>query len=47
MEKSKNNKNLTKIYDFHTIRPQYWNKIRSQINNEMIPNNNFKRNYKK
>ena len=41
-----NNKNLTKIYDFHTTRPKYWGKIKQQINNEMIPNNNFKRNFK-
>lgn len=35
--------NLTLKYDFHTTRPKYWAKIRQEIQEEMIPNNNFYR----
>ena len=35
--------NLTLEYDFHTTRPKYWVKIREEIQNKMIPNNNFYR----
>mgnify|MGYP003117041647 FL=1 len=35
--------NITKIYDWHTARPNYWNKIRKEIQTQMIPNNNFYR----
>lgn len=35
--------NLTLEYDFHTTRPKYWTKIREEIQNKMIPNNNFYR----
>lgn len=37
------NINLTRIYDFHTTRPQYWRKIQNEIKTVMIPNNNFYR----
>ena len=40
----KNGGNLTKLYNWHTDRPNYWAKIRNEIQNEMIPNNNFYRN---
>jgi glycosyltransferase involved in cell wall biosynthesis len=35
--------NLTLKYDFHTVRPKYWDKIRNDIRSKMIPNNNFYR----
>ena len=36
--------NITKIYDWHTTRPNYWAKIKTEIQTQMIPNNNFYRN---
>jgi hypothetical protein len=35
--------NLSIIYDHKTTRPKYWNKVREEIQNKMIPNNNFYR----
>lgn len=35
--------NLTILYDFNTTRPKYWNMIRKEIQNKMIPSNNFYR----
>ena len=35
--------NLTKKYNFTYDRPQYWEKIKKEIYNKMIPNNNFYR----
>lgn len=40
-----NGGNLTKKYDWHTTRPQYWSKIQKEIQTQMIPNNNFYRNF--
>ena len=37
--------NITKLYDWHTMRPNYWAKIRNEIQNKMIPNNNFRRKF--
>ena len=37
---------ITKKYDWHTTRPNYWAKIRNEIQNEMIPNRNFYRKFK-
>lgn len=39
--------NLTKVYDFKTVRPKYFQKSRSEINSKMIPSNNFYREFKK
>lgn len=36
--------NLTKKYNFTYDRPRYWQKIREEIQNKMIPSNNFYRN---
>lgn len=36
-------KNITKLYDWEVTRPQYWQKVREEIQNKMIPNNNFYR----
>ena len=41
-----NGENITKKYNWHTDRPNYWAKVRSEIINKMIPNNNFKRKFK-
>jgi len=35
--------NLSIVYDHNTTRPKYWNKVREEIQNKMIPNNNFYR----
>lgn len=35
--------NLTHIYDFDTTRPQYFDKVRNEIETVMAPNNNFYR----
>ncbi len=35
--------NITKLYDWEITRPRYWGKIREEIQNKMIPNNNFYR----
>lgn len=40
-----NGGNITKIYDWHTTRPNYWAKVQNEINNKMIPNNNFYRKF--
>ena len=37
--------NITKIYDWHTTRPNYWAKIQNEINNKMVPNKNFYRKF--
>ncbi len=37
--------NITKKYNWHTDRPQYWQKIRTEIETQMIPNNNFNRDF--
>jgi len=41
-----NGGNITKKYDWHTTRPNYWAKVRNEIQNEMIPNRNFYRKFK-
>ena len=35
--------NITKLYNWHTDRPNYWDKVQNEIKNTMIPNNNFHR----
>jgi len=35
--------NLTKIYNWETDRPNYWRKIQKEVNEVMIPSNNFYR----
>ena len=35
--------NITKLYNWHTDRPNYWGKVQNEIKNQMIPNNNFYR----
>ena len=35
--------NITKIYDWEVTRPRYWKKIGEEIQNKMIPSNNFYR----
>lgn len=35
--------NLTHIYDFSVTRPKYWDKIKKEIEEVMIPDNNFYR----
>ncbi len=35
--------NITKLYDWEVTRPRYWQKIREDIQNQMIPTNNFYR----
>ena len=35
--------NITKKYNWHTDRPRYWQKVREEIQNKMIPTNNFYR----
>ena len=37
--------NITKKYNWHTDRPQYWQKIQTEIQTQMIPNKNFYRNF--
>ena len=37
--------NLTKIYNFHTDRPKYFQKSMSEIRSKMIPSNNFYRDF--
>jgi glycosyltransferase involved in cell wall biosynthesis len=41
-----NDGNITKKYDWHTTRPNYWAKIRNEIQTQMIPNKNFYRDFK-
>lgn len=41
-----NGGNITKKYDWHTTRPNYWKKIKDEIHNQMIPQNNFYRKFK-
>ena len=38
-----NGGNITKKYNWHTDRPRYWQKVREEIQNKMIPTNNFYR----
>jgi glycosyltransferase involved in cell wall biosynthesis len=35
--------NITKLYNWHTDRPNYWAKVQNEIKKQMIPNNNFYR----
>jgi glycosyltransferase involved in cell wall biosynthesis len=35
--------NITKLYDWNVTRPRYWQKIKEEIQNKMIPTGNFYR----